>query len=425
MQRNRTISGGVSARLLFLTVALSAGSTLSQAADMFVGSPNTLFGRVNANAGQFIPLGACGGIIQSMTNDGPLLFLGTPSSTIYRVGVGAIPEFTQFQAPNDATALVAFENDLFVGGSDGSVWRVPKSGGAPIGNTPVGIAVSELQIHGSHLYAGTTSGVVFRVNTSGGSFEFFGTCGGPINGMAFDDTHMFLSSTLGTNSARIYKINLLTETIDDHFDVASEASAMVLSGGQLFVGGAEGWILRVNRNTGQQFPVLQLDSNSPISAMTLDASEPGSAYCFGVDCPCGNGDGVAGCRNSMGAGAGLVGRGTNSVFADDLQLAAVGLPPGGIGRLYMGAAQANIPFGDGRQCVGSGGYGVVRFPVQGGDSSGTFHFGPGIVSFVGTHGSAPIVPGTTFNFQGWYRNPLGPCGFFFNTTNAYSVTFTP
>ena len=36
-----------------------------------------------------------------------------------------------------------------------------------------------------------------------------------------------------------------------------------------------------------------------------------------------------------------------------------------------------------------------------------------------------IVAGETWNFQAWYRDPQGPCGGFFNLSNAVSVTFTP
>ena len=34
-----------------------------------------------------------------------------------------------------------------------------------------------------------------------------------------------------------------------------------------------------------------------------------------------------------------------------------------------------------------------------------------------------IVPGATWNFQGWYRDPAGPCGTGFNLTNGTSITF--
>ena len=38
---------------------------------------------------------------------------------------------------------------------------------------------------------------------------------------------------------------------------------------------------------------------------------------------------------------------------------------------------------------------------------------------------AGIVAGATVHFQGWYRDPAGPCGSGFNLTNGYSVVFVP
>jgi hypothetical protein len=36
-----------------------------------------------------------------------------------------------------------------------------------------------------------------------------------------------------------------------------------------------------------------------------------------------------------------------------------------------------------------------------------------------------ILPGTTFHFQGWYRDPAGPCGTGKNMSNAVRVIFGP
>ena len=34
-----------------------------------------------------------------------------------------------------------------------------------------------------------------------------------------------------------------------------------------------------------------------------------------------------------------------------------------------------------------------------------------------------IPPGRTWNFQGWYRDPQGPCAGTYNLTNAVQLTF--
>jgi hypothetical protein len=37
---------------------------------------------------------------------------------------------------------------------------------------------------------------------------------------------------------------------------------------------------------------------------------------------------------------------------------------------------------------------------------------------------ASWTPGTTWYFQGWFRDPAGPCGLRLNFSNALSVTLT-
>ncbi|MFT4542387.1 MAG: hypothetical protein ACI841_001516 [Planctomycetota bacterium] len=48
----------------------------------------------------------------------------------------------------------------------------------------------------------------------------------------------------------------------------------------------------------------------------------------------------------------------------------------------------------------------------------------GVVADAKLPASGQIVAGATWNFQGWFRDPAGPCGFAFKLTNALSVTFT-
>jgi len=106
------------------------------------------------------------------------------------------------------------------------------------------------------------------------------------------------------------------------------------------------------------------------------------------------------------------------------------LPPTTLGRFYMGAAVAQVPFGNGLLCAGSGGYGQFRFPVQHAQSSGffgAFRFGPAIVEHSQQHfGPLGVIqPGASRHFQAWFRDALNPCGGGFNTSNATTVTFLP
>ncbi len=141
-------------------------------------------------------------------------------------------------------------------------------------------------------------------------------------------------------------------------------------------------------------------------------------YCAAALAPCGNGFPSAGCRNSTGIGALLSSSGSSSVAADNLVLTVTGMPLFQPGIIYMGNVMVGpLPFGDGLRCVGGA---VTRFPVMFSGATGSISIGPGIIG-----AGAPIAPFSIWNFQGWYRDPVGPCGTGFNLSNATSVTFTP
>ncbi len=158
---------------------------------------------------------------------------------------------------------------------------------------------------------------------------------------------------------------------------------------------------------------------------TLDFALP---YCScDSAASCANPDGVAGCANSRGLGARLVACGTASVAADDLLLDARDLPPAAPGVLFMGAAPAQAPFGDGQRCVATGGVGVFRYPPFAADVAGAFRSGPGLVSLAAARfpAAGQLTPGSTWFFQALYRDPTGPCGSGVNLTNGLELQFAP
>ena len=181
-----------------------------------------------------------------------------------------------------------------------------------------------------------------------------------------------------------------------------------------------------------------LDSDDIASGRSQDADgdgipdecdgSPGIAYCFcDSGAPCGNTDAGAGCANSTGSGAALASAGTAEVGADDLVITASSVPSNQNGIFYMGGGSNQIPFGDGQRCAVSGGAGIFRYlPIQNSGSSGVLTLGPGIVarsqSFTP---SGRIQAGQTWFFQAWFRDPMGPCGTGFNTSNGMSVSFLP
>jgi hypothetical protein len=96
--------------------------------------------------------------------------------------------------------------------------------------------------------------------------------------------------------------------------------------------------------------------------------------------------------------------------------------------LFMGGGTTQVPFGDGRLCVASAGQMVIqRYPAVLSDASGTAAFGPGLRTHALSHFPrvGQLVPGTTWNFQVWFRDPAGPCATVTNLSNALSVTFRP
>lgn len=154
-------------------------------------------------------------------------------------------------------------------------------------------------------------------------------------------------------------------------------------------------------------------------------------YCTGETqpCPCANQLPGQGCENQTGGGGTLEAiAGATSVAADDLVLRTSGLPPGQFGIMFMGIKQDTTALGNGVLCVSPGTLKIFRFPIQQVDASGAYTFGPGIVDHSFNFFEAPIgqiLAGDTWNFQTWYRDPLGPCGTGSNLSSALSVTFVP
>ena len=97
------------------------------------------------------------------------------------------------------------------------------------------------------------------------------------------------------------------------------------------------------------------------------------------------------------------------------------------GLVYMGGAWTSAAFGDGRRLVAAGTSGVYRYPVRTSDASGVIVEGPDLVAHASQNfgtGGTPVV-GATWFFQGWFRDPGGPCGSGFNLTPGLAVRFLP
>ena len=233
----------------------------------------------------------------------------------------------------------------------------------------------------------------------------------------------YLDDTGGDNSGAAYLFELVgltwnevnefrgNDTVaNDHF-----GSAVGIDGDVVFVGAPDDADLGPSSGSAYVF------------SATCGAGEPGSPFCFGVGCPCGNDFPAGGCVNSSGTGATLSASGSTSVAADDLVLTTIGCPRNNTGLYFVGATTfAPILLGDGLACTG-----------------GVFRYFPGVVGsdgvFVQTTpvGSAfpgAISAGDTRHFQSWTRDVTcgppptpctTPCGQNSNVSNGYSVVFTP
>ncbi len=152
----------------------------------------------------------------------------------------------------------------------------------------------------------------------------------------------------------------------------------------------------------------------------------GTSYCAGdgsaTNCPCGNfGTNGEGCANSTGAGALLVGMGSQNALVDDLQFLLSNALPGQPALLFSGINAVNggqgVLFGDGLRCAGGS---VKRLGVQVPDAGGSAHWGPALAP-LGEWGAGDVR-----YFQGWYRDPNGSsCGSNFNLSNGVEISFWP
>jgi len=186
---------------------------------------------------------------------------------------------------------------------------------------------------------------------------------------------------------------------------------------------------RVTATQTVEYGCTTLQAETSPFSTPMTATEIGAPGCF---CPnavaiCGNPDPNAGCANSTGVGGLLKAHGTTSVASDDLTFSATQLPNASFAMLLGSRAQRNIPFRDGRLCVGGSGVRIWRFQLRNSRQWGAAVFGDGVVARSHTFSSASghIASGDTWYFQTFYRDVLGPCATGGNLTNNVEIIFTP
>lgn len=124
--------------------------------------------------------------------------------------------------------------------------------------------------------------------------------------------------------------------------------------------------------------------------------------------------------NSVGAGALLSATGSTSIAANDFTLTVSAAIPGNYGLFFYSAAQQQVPFGDGYLCVGPGVYRLG--PPLASDGSGQAQRDVDFTLPPVGSGPGQVHPGSTWNFQYWYRDPAG-AGSGFNLSDGLRVVF--
>ena len=124
--------------------------------------------------------------------------------------------------------------------------------------------------------------------------------------------------------------------------------------------------------------------------------------------------------NSTGAAASISASGSSSVAENNLHLCALDLPAGQPMLFYYGGGQTAASFGNGLRCVGAGASGVFRLPVLVADTAGHAHYT--IDNTLPPSAAGSLAAGSTWNFQGWYRDPAG-LGAGFNLTDGLELVF--
>lgn len=147
------------------------------------------------------------------------------------------------------------------------------------------------------------------------------------------------------------------------------------------------------------------DNNNVMDVFRRDRGSIGPvAYCFGdgssAPCPCGNSGAIGhGCANSIyGGGALLAATGTSSVSADSLVMSTSSMS-GNLSVYLQGTAQADIPFDDGKLCVGGSFLRIGTKSVIGGNSTNP----SGVDLPISVKGAVPMNGATRF-YQVMYRN---------------------
>ena len=131
----------------------------------------------------------------------------------------------------------------------------------------------------------------------------------------------------------------------------------------------------------------------------------------------------SGAAHSAGPGARMNYRRSLSIALNEFRLRVEDAPAGNTGLFFYGPNAIDVPFGDGRRCVG--GTTARLSPPAPTSAGGTLQRQLDFTQGPPASGASAITPGSTWRFQFWFRDPAGPGGSGFNLSDALRVTFCP
>lgn len=134
---------------------------------------------------------------------------------------------------------------------------------------------------------------------------------------------------------------------------------------------------------------------------------------------------VAAANSASMGGATMSSSGSNSISDNSFNLIVSGAVPNQFGILFYGPGQTQVPGGNGYICISGGLYRIL--PPEATDVFGSAFRAIDFTSPPMGNGLGAVVPGSTYNFQFWYRDPAAGAagGSTYNFSNALSAVFCP
>ena len=230
-----------------------------------------------------------------------------------------------------------------------------------------------------------------------------------------------------TGEVALYERSGTSWFFTSEVQISSRTNAVDFEGTE-FYGADFGSVTEAGRVYGGIVDGTDCDNDGTPDACEIFSGEALDQNANGVpdDCECQSVNFCTSVANSTGNSA-LIGRsGSESISANDFAFEVQGAGANRPGLFFYGSGQIQVPFGDGFRCVGAGGVGTVRLnPPVATDGTGSLTRAFDLSSPPATTGIGQIGPFSTWNFQFWFRDPMGPGGSGFNLTNGMSVTFCP